>query len=42
MIWLWLSALAVLIGAEVDAAETFGRSDDNVAGDQMDQDRDRE
>jgi membrane protein len=34
MTWLWLSALAVLVGAELDAAETFGRSEQHLAGEQ--------
>ena len=42
MVWLWLSAVAVLIGAEFDAAETFGRTEQHVAGEQVDRQNDRE
>ncbi len=42
MTWLWLSALAVLVGAEFDAAETFGRSEYHLAGGQSHCEEDQE
>ncbi len=42
MIWLWLSAVAVLLGAELDAALTAARSGDRADGQNAEDKEDRE